>query len=405
MGRLKTCAIVAFVLAALPASARAFDDIRNTIGGRFFLELRPRYNLIEETDKPLRAEGFTQRTTAGWQGAPLPDLRLTLELIHAGPFGKREFNTVGAANRTSPYPLLPDPHHTGLNRAFVEYTGLAATRLRAGRQVVRLGNQRWVSDNDFRNVPQLFDGVSAVYSGLGAVRLEAGHYRRVRETSGARQDIALTVLEAAWNPAADHGISAYAVFHDQPDNLSFSGLANESYRVVGMRAEGTAATWRGIDVVYAAEYARQHAHAGGDPRIDVGYRRLGAGLSTPAWTVRYDHEVRGSNRGLYGLQAPLTDHYAWNGWTLHFFTGPREGLVDRWATARLAAGPVTLYAEAHRFRSDFGNVGLGREVDLGATWEIRPEIVARLQHGRYDPGAGTPDPTVRKTWLTLALTW
>jgi hypothetical protein len=404
MGRLKTCAIVAFVVAAIPAPAWAFDDIRNKIGGRFLLELRPRYNFIEETDKPLEAEGFTQRTTLGWQGAPLPQLRLTLEAIHAGKLGKADFN-VNGGDRLSPYPLLPDPRHTGTNRVFVDFTGIEATRIRAGRQVVRLGNQRWVSDNDFRQVPQLFDGVSVAYSGIDNARLEAGHYRRVRDTSGANRDLRLTVLEAAWNPAPGHALSAYGVFHDQPDNASFTGLANESYQVAGVRAEGTATRVAGADVVYTAEVARQRSYAGGDDRIRANYWRLGAGLSAPGWTVRYDHEERGSNGGAYGLQAPLTDHYAWNGWTLHFFNGPRQGLVDRWLTARWAVGPVTFYGEAHRFRSDFGDIDFGREADLGVTWEIIPDLVARLQHGRYDPGAGTPDPTVRKTWLTVAFTW
>ena len=404
MGRLKTSAIVALAIAGTPACAAAADDIRNTSFGRFFLELRPRYNHIEESDKPLTAAGFTQRTTAGWQGMPLPQLKLTVELVHAGPFGRRDFNT-RPADRASPYPLLPDPHHTGANRVHLDFTGIEGTRVRAGRQVVRLGNQRWVSDNDFRQVPQLFDGVSVLHTGFGNVSLEAGHYRRVRETSGASKSLRLTVLEAAWNPAAGHAISAYAVLHDQPEQPAFTGFANESYRVVGVRAEGTALRRGTLDFVYTADYARQRPHAGGDRRIDVDYWRLGAGVSTRAWTVRYDHEMRGSNGGAYGLQAPLTDHYAYNGWTLHFFFGPREGLVDRWVTGRFAAGPVTLYAEAHRFRADHGNAGLGREVDVGVTYEFLPNLLARLQHGRYDPGAATPDPAVRKTWLTVSYAW
>ena len=404
MGRINTCAIVSLALAATAASAQAPDDSRNMAPGRFFLELRPRYNHIEDSDKPREADGFTQRTTAGWHGAPLPQLRLTLELIHAGPFGKKDFNT-RPADRASPYPLLPDPHHTGANRVHLDFAGLEATRVRAGRQVVRLGNQRWVSDNDFRQVPQLFDGVSIVHAGLPSLALEAGHYFRMRDTSGSLKDLRLTVAEASWNPAPAHSVSAYAVFHDQPDHVAFTGLPNESYRVVGARAEGTAASRGDIDVVYLAEYARQSPYAGGDARIDVDYWRLALGLSSPQWTVRYDHEMRGGNGGLYGLQAPLTDHYAHNGWTLNFFFGPREGLVDRWLTGRWAVGPVTLYGEIHRFRSDFGNVDLGREVDLGVTLEILPNLLARLQHARYDPGAGGTEVSIRKTWLTASYSW
>jgi hypothetical protein len=64
-----------------------------------------------------------------------------------------------------------------------------------------------------------------------------------------------------------------------------------------------------------------------------------------------------------------------------------------------------LYGEVHRFRSDFGSVDLGRELDLGVTYAWGEHFVIRLQNAKYDPGAGTPDPSVRKTWLTLTLTY
>ena len=51
--------------------------------------------------------------------------------------------------------------------------------------------------------------------------------------------------------------------------------------------------------------------------------------------------------------------------------------------------------------SDFARLDLGRELDLGITWEALPSLTARLQHARYDAGGGRADPDVRKTWLTL----
>ena len=69
MGRLKTCAIVSLAAMLPPGSAQASDDIRNIPIGRFFLELRPRYNFIEESDKPLESCGYTLRALAGWEGS------------------------------------------------------------------------------------------------------------------------------------------------------------------------------------------------------------------------------------------------------------------------------------------------------------------------------------------------
>jgi hypothetical protein len=170
---------------------------------------------------------------------------------------------------------------------------------------------------------------------------------------------------------------------------------------VGARAEGSIARFGRVDVIYLAEIAQQRPYADGDSRIDARYWRAGLGLSSDAWTVRYDYEVKGSNGGVYGVQMPLTDFYSFNGWTLHFFNTPRQGLHDQWLTARYAIGPVTLYAEAHRFRSDYASLDFGRESDVGITYEILPGTLLRLQYARYDAGPGMVAPAIRKAWLTL----
>jgi hypothetical protein len=72
-------------------------------------------------------------------------------------------------------------------------------------------------------------------------------------------------------------------------------------------------------------------------------------------------------------------------------------------TGRYALGPVTLFAEIHRFKSDFGKLDFGRENDVGITWEILPNAIVRLQHARYDPGADNSG-NIRKTWLTFSFT-
>ena len=403
MGRWANLTIVALLLSPPATAAAAENDIGNIPMGRFLFELRPRYNYIDESNKPLDTEGGTLRALAGWRSAPYEGLRVAIEGIYTDRIGPKRFNDNGAQNPISPYPLLPDPRYHGVNQAYVDYTGFEALRMRLGRQVVRMDNQRWVSDNDFRQIPQLFDGVAVEHTGLPETRLIASYFRRVRTTSGAVNDLKLTLLNAAWNPAPGHALGAYAYFHDQPYNGAFTGFTNSSYRVLGVRAEG--ALTRGLDFPYIAEYAHQDHYAGGDARIDVPYWRLGGGVAGNAWTVRYDYEVKGSNDGAYGLQMPLTDFYAFNGWTLHFFNTPRVGLHDQWLTGRYSIGPFTFYGEAHRFRADFGGGKLGRELDLGVTYAWGEHVVVRLQNAKYDPSPGTPDPSIRKTWLTLTLAY
>jgi hypothetical protein len=390
------------LLALLPALAAgaAADDIGKSL---FWVELRPRYNHIEESDKPLTTHGGTLRAIAGWRSAPWHGLRLTAEGIYADRIGPKHFSD--EFDPASPYPLLPDPRYAGVNQLHVEVAGIEDLVVRAGRQRVSFDNRRWVSENDFRQIPQLFDGVSAKHTGFANVELAAGYFSRIRTTSGDTQDVKLTVAHAAWNPLPGHSISAYGYFHDQPVTANFTGFADNSYRILGLRAEGIAARAGELEVPYEAEIAQQKPYAGGDRRIDARYWRVGGGVATQAWLVRADYEVRGSNNGQYGLQAPLTDFYAFNGWTLHFFTLPRQGLRDRWLTGRWSIAAVTLFGELHRFRSDYGGLDFGREADAGATWAILPNALLRLQHARYDPGAGRPEAAIRKTWLTFAYTY
>ena len=403
--------------AAFAAPAQADDEpftLADSLAhGRFTLELRPRWNRIEESDKEELTRGGTVRAVVGWVSGEWHDWRATLQAIHADTFAKH-FNDDGAQFASSPYPLLPDPRYTGANQVRLDYAGEEGLRLRLGRQVVRMDNQRWISDNDFRQTPQLFDGGFASYTAIANTELSGGYFSRVRTTSGDVDSLRLTLVHAAWNPARDHALAAYAYFHDQPQNGAFTGFENNSYRVVGARAEGVA-RFGAIEVPYLAEFAQQRPYAGGDSRIDANYWRLGAGAAggqpprgpdwTYSWTLRYDYEVKGSNGGQYGVQMPLTDFYAFNGWTLHFFNTPRAGLRDRWATGRYSFGPFTLYGEAHRFRSDYGSADLGRELDVGLTYVPIEWCTLRLQHARYDPGTGTPDPSIRKTWLTATFTY
>src|SRR5205807_6867826 len=117
------------------------------------------------------------------------------------------------------------------------------------------------------------------YTGLPGTELYAGYFGQVRNTSGMTQELGLTLLHAAWNPAAGHSLAAYGFFHDQAQNGAFTGFANSSYKVFGVRAEGTLARGGAIDIPYVAEYAIQRPYAGGDSRIHAPYWRVGGGIA------------------------------------------------------------------------------------------------------------------------------
>ncbi|MBK8738490.1 MAG: alginate export family protein [Betaproteobacteria bacterium] len=388
------------------AEATGFVD-RWLSADDFYGQVRLRYNNIEESDRPRRTEGWTVRLVGGWQRRLSSDFKLAIDAIHTDHIGAKDFNDNVALAGTSPYPLLPDPRNSDLNQAYLDYSGLPSTRIRAGKQIVRLGNQRFISDNDFRQTPTVFNGALVSNTSLPATEAQVGYFQRIRTALGKQAQIRLTLFDLAHNPAPGHSISLYGYFLDQDRSATITGFANNSHRTLGVRAEGSFAVGdpeRERAISYIAEVGRQDSYAGGDSRINAAYWRLGAGVSNVLGGLRLDHEVKGSNQGVYGLQTPLTDLYAFNGWALQFTTTPALGLRDTWATVRseFLDDRLVFRAEFHRYRSDFGGLEFGREVNIGGEFKIRGNLAAQLQHARFRPGDGLAGgKQVDKTWLTF----
>ena len=304
--------------------------------------------------------------------------------------------------------MLPDPPHSGINQFFADYTGLPSTRMRLGRQILRIDDQRFISDVDFRQTPQVFDGVTLINNVLPDTEIQLGEYRRMRTVFGTTNNLRLHILHAAWNPLPDLTLAAYGYWHDQAATGAQTGFANNAQRIVGVHAEGGFAVGEAWRWMYYLAYARQNRIGGGDARIKADYTRIGTGLqSTGAstWGARFDHEVKGSKQGIYGFQTPLTDFYAFNGTALQFTSTPRQGLRDSWLTVRGYIAKLECFIEAHRFRSDFGGLALGRELDASVTYPFTHNFQVKLQHARFRPGDGAPvKQDVDKTWLALTYT-
>jgi Alginate export len=376
-----------------------WDAVRN---GNLLLQLRPRYNYIDEDAKSKHTNVVTIRTLLGWRTAPFNDFRLTAQGIHTNYIGAKRFNDDPTKAASSPYPLLPDPRNSDLNQLHVEYTGLPATRIRAGKQIIKLDNDRFISDNDFRQTPQVFNGVTVVNNSLSQTEFYLGHLVRIRNAIGSQARMRLEILHVAYNPATGHRLGGYGYFHDQPVNGAATGFQDNSYRVLGVRGDGAFGVGPSTTLLYTAEYAKQDDYAGGDSRINADYFRLGVGLWWSRFGFRMDYEVKGSNNGVYGFQTPLTDRYAFNGTALQFTTTPKQGLRDAWLTMRGEVAKFDLFAEYHQFRADDGGSNFGREIDVSIAYPLRSNLIAKLQHANYRPGDGILGMRdVEKSWLTL----
>ncbi len=410
--------LIALLLATVVASHRAHSQMPTEVSDRVSdksgltlrLDTRIRYVYIDERDKPKAAEVVSARAVVGADLALSPQLKVAMEIIHSNFVPPKRFTDDPAAFE-SPYPLLPDPRYTGMNEAHVTWSPTPDWNIRLGRQSLTLGNERHVSDDNFRQIPQLFDGISVRGSPMERAQLTLGQFNRLRTRLGTTESMQLTLMELAFNPLPDMSVAGYAVRH-RPQPQAFDifrfGVAEQSNWVVGAVVDGSLplGVVTSIPAIgeargfYTFELANQRT-AANEAVLRARYLRAGVGVGWRGWITRVDHEIKGSNAGRYGFQTPLTNQYAFNGNTLQFFDTPVAGLRDTWMTARWEHGPWSALGEYHWFRGDSDGRRFGRELDLNVTYAVNSRSYVRAQWARYMAAPSGFGLDTDKVWLTF----
>ena len=400
-----TLGLLAFAVAAsAEESASLWDAI---ISGHPTLSLRPRYENAEQTGKET-GEAATMRTLAGWKTNSWEGLSGTIELIDVGRLNN-DYND--GLNGKTQYPVIADPDNTDINQLYLDYAGLPKTLVRAGRQSIKLDNVRFIGNVEFRQVMQVFNGVTVENNSLPNTRLYAGYLGRVKTVNTKQHDTDTILLNARYSITPVDALVGYGYFQDQQDAISATGFSapaptDTSNQIVGVRADGAHPLNDDWKILYTAEYASQTDYAGGDSRIDAKYTRVGLGGQWHDIYLRADQEVLGSNNGLYAFQFPLATNHLFQGWADQFLTTPRQGLRDRYLTGGAKIEKAQLLGEYHEFKSDFGNIDFGKEYDVGVSYPLMQKLLGKIEYADYQAGdtaSGKVD--FRRFWVTLLFTY
>jgi hypothetical protein len=162
--------------------------------GNPLIDLRLRYELVDQADKPRNATATTFRARLGYQTGQYFGFAALAEfdlVQHLGP--RHYFDSIGGGS-SALYPTVADPDLTALNRLQLTYSArisnLAATnntpdlRITLGRQRISLGNERFIGNAGWRQHEQTFDSVSLVNTSLPATTLTYAHVTRVNRVFG-----------------------------------------------------------------------------------------------------------------------------------------------------------------------------------------------------------------------------
>jgi hypothetical protein len=383
------------------------------------------------------------RSLIGWQTKPLNNFSIAAQLINVAQFNNEFYDgtkdivggkqgAAGVPLDKKKYPRVVDPDYTGVNQFFLEWTGLPDTKVRVGRQSVKLDNVRFVGNVEFRQLMQVFDGIAIENKSIKDVEFYAAHFEAVRRiTSEYISDGNIDIAHATWKYSPTESLTGYGYFQNMPMNgfnayTSFphkdnagktinhagTGLDDNSSQTFGLRADGSHKVNADWKVLYTAEYAKQDDYRGGDSAIDAHYWRLGAGAGFGNWSVRLDRELLSSNDSLYGFQTPLATGHLFQGLGDFFLTTPKQGIEDTFVTLNGKVMDVQLSAEYHWLNSDedfktgtnttnFTGNKYGKELDLVASYNYDKNWSGKLEYFSFNEddcygGACTNANTSRK---------
>lgn len=362
--------------------------------------------------KPLEdANAFTLRSLIGWQTSPFHNFSFAAQLINVTKLNDdyndgTAFSPAINAGSNQPdklgYAKVVDPDQTNINQAYIDWTGIKNTKFRLGRQQTNLDNVRFIGDIGFRQVMQVFDGISVTNKSIPDTNVYAAHFESVNQINTRyRTAGALDIFNAKYSISGTEGVTGYGYF-SKFDDLGFGNAwfgagnptANQSNKTLGLRLDGIHPFSPNFRAAYTAEYAKQTDYSGGDARIDAHYMKLGGGVGFDAFNIRIDQETLSSNNGKFAFQTPFGTNHLFQGWVDKFLATPRQGIKDTFVTATYRLDDFLFFADYHVINSDenFYTVGsgaskngskYGTEWNASVTYNVNPNIMTKIEYGKY----------------------
>ncbi|OBT07128.1 hypothetical protein A9267_14785 [Shewanella sp. UCD-FRSSP16_17] len=302
-------------------------------------------------------------------------------------------------------PLIGDYKYTQINQGFIGYKGPAETLAKLGRQRILLDNQRFVGGVGFRQNEQTYDAVSVKNTAIENLTAYYAYVANVNrifpEGSGKEEHENETSLININYKGLDFvNLSGYGYLIDNTDVAAFS---TDTF---GVRATGNIKL-DALKVSYEAEYAQQSEGGDNPVSYSADYYKLGAGIDFDAFGAKIGYEVLGSDSGKAGFITPLATLHAFNGWTDKFLFGGKgnwdNGLVDTHVIVTGKIAGLKLLAKYHQFESDYGDIDMGTEWGVAATYPFAKHYSLGVKYASFsgaDEGYDFSNDT-DKLWLTF----
>jgi len=386
-----------------PPPAGLLDEIVDAArGGRFWVQVRPRYELRSEDARPRNAHAATLRTAIGVATGRWRGLELAAEFENTTVLGPERF--FDGQNDETDRPLVRDPQDTALNQVLADFEDDSGFRLKAGRFEYQLDAGRLVGNSPWRQNHQSFDGVHAQARVLGGLDAQYAWLAGVNRPSGTdsprgRSGMGTHVARVGHTFGRGSSLAVYFVDADIDDSPAQSSATLGAR--LALESELTLATTGRL----AVDLARQRDSAANPNDYEASYAAASAEVLFEALALRVGFETPGGGGPGSGdeVSTPLASFLAFNGAAEVFTAGSPDGLFDRFLEVRFERGPVRTVATLHDFDAERGGAALGRELDFEIVWRAAPSLQFGLLLANYAAESFASDTQVVALWGAFTL--
>ncbi|KAF0191213.1 MAG: hypothetical protein FD165_1983 [Gammaproteobacteria bacterium] len=372
--------------------AHAADDIRQAItDGKVAIDLRYRYEYADDDAVSKDANASTLRTRFGYTTAAFYDFTAALEFEDITVVGTELYNST--LNGKTSYTVVQDPPLTEVNRALIQYDGLADNVFRGGRQRITLSNQRFVGNESWRQNEQTYDALSVVNTMLVDTELTYAFLTHVQTPTGVTMESKSHLFHGTYSGLPLGKIDGYMYL------LDLDGTNDSS--TLGGRFSGKQVYDQWTSLIYGVELAIQNDYADAPNSVDANYFAFEIGGDTSGITVMLGYEQLGGD-GTYGFQTPLASKHGFNGWADMFLTTPAAGLEDLYGSVGTDIGTLKVLGVYHNFSPDSGGGDYGSELDfiVTQTFARRYDVGGKL--AMYDADSFAADTLKMWLWVSTA---
>lgn len=385
------------VLGSLGLSGCFSDAFANTftealVGGKAKLDIRLRYESVDQNNALQDAQAPTLRTRLGYATDDYLGWSAYGEFEDVTVVGDDDYNLPPDTPKT--YSVVADPEGSEVNQLFLRYKGIQDSLLTYGRQRIILDNARFVGNVGWRQNEQTYDGIHFSSTALADTKFTYAYLYNINTILATETDTKTHLVNASYSGLAFGSITGYGYFVEFPD-----ASANSS-KTLGLRFAGKS-DFDGWSLLYAAEFAKQSDYKDGNSSIDGDYSLLELGVRVGGLTAKLGHEVLGEDQ--YGsFETPLATKHAFNGWTDQFLNTPDGmGLQDTYVLATGSVFDIKLLAIYHQFEADSDGTDFGDEWGLLAVKKFNKHYSAGIKFASYDADTFSVD--TDKLWIWFGL--